>query len=54
MNSTQKAEMQVDELDDGGAAVLLPEGENNPQTVEDKTEEHSGNDAQNRDDDHDD
>jgi len=54
MNSTQKAEMQVDELDDGGAAVLLPEGENNPQAEEDKPEEPSGTDAQNRDEDHDD
>jgi hypothetical protein len=47
MNSTEKAEMQVDELDDGGAAVMLPEGEENPQ-------DRSAESAQDHDDDHDD
>jgi hypothetical protein len=47
MNPTEKAEMQVDELDDGGAAVMLPEGEENPQ-------DQSAESAQDRDDDHDD
>ena len=47
MNSTEKAEMQVDELDDGGAAVMLPEGEHNPQ-------DQSAESAQDHDDDHDD
>ena len=47
MNPTEKAEMQVDELDDGGAAVMLPEGEENPQ-------DQSADSAQDRDDDHDD
>ena len=31
MNPTDKMEMQVEELDDGGATVALPEGEDNPQ-----------------------
>jgi len=47
MNPTEKAEMQVDELDDGGAAVMLPEGEHNPQ-------DQSADSAQDHDDDHDD
>ena len=47
MNPTEKAEMQVDELSDGGAAVMLPEGEENPQ-------DQSADSAQDRDDDHDD
>lgn len=31
MNPTDKMEMQVEELEDGGATVALPEGEDNPQ-----------------------
>ena len=34
MNSTEKMEMQVEELQDGGAAVVLPDGEINPQTTD--------------------
>lgn len=34
MNPTQKAEMQVEELDDGGATIVLPEGEVSPQHEE--------------------
>jgi len=34
MNPTQKADMQVEELDDGGATVVLPEGEVSPQQEE--------------------
>jgi hypothetical protein len=54
MNSTEKAAMQVDELEDGGAAVLLPEGEENPQAAEQETEKPSTNSAQSRDEDDDD
>lgn len=35
MNSTEKMEMQVEELQDGGATVALPEGEDNPQHTDD-------------------
>ena len=31
MNQTDKMEMQVEESQDGGAIVALPEGEDNPQ-----------------------
>jgi hypothetical protein len=35
MNSTEKMEMQVEELQDGGASVELPEGVDNPQQLAD-------------------
>ena len=54
MNPTDKAAMQVDELDDGGAAVMLPEGEENPQAEEKQTQDASAESAQDHDDDHDD
>ena len=45
MNPTDKMEAQlaVEELQDGGAAVLLPEGEDNPQDV--KADDHQNDDA---------
>lgn len=50
MNPTDKAEMQVEESQDGGAVVALPEGEHNPQADNDQ----SAAGAQDHDDDHDD
>lgn len=42
MNSTEKAELQVEEVKDGSAIVALPEGEENPQAV--KAEENNDSD----------
>ena len=36
MNPTDKAEMQVEESQDGGAVVALPDGEHNPQAENDQ------------------
>ncbi len=49
MNSTDKMEMQVEELQDGGASVALPEGEDNPQ-VENETSNAGSNDNSSADD----
>ena len=43
MNSTEKMEMQVEELKDGGAVAELPEGDLNPQHAEDETKLSSKN-----------
>jgi hypothetical protein len=53
MNQTDKLEMQVEELQDGGASVALPEGEDNPQT-EDKELNADSNENSNDNDDSDD
>jgi hypothetical protein len=50
MNPTDKLEMQVEELQDGGASVALPEGEDNPQT-EEKELSADSNDSSNDNDD---
>jgi hypothetical protein len=50
MNSTDKADMQVEELDDGGATVILPEGEVSPQAEEPSQEPVPTNDADDGDD----
>jgi len=57
MNPTDKLEMQVEELQDGGASVALPEGEDNPQTEEqelsaDSNENSNDNDDSGDDEDH--
>ena len=39
MNPTDKAEMQVEELKEGGAIAILPEGEENPQLEDDENDE---------------
>jgi hypothetical protein len=39
MNSTEKMEMQVEELQDGGASVELPEGIDNPQQNNDREDD---------------
>jgi len=39
MNSTEKMEMQVEELQDGGASVELPEGTHNPQQNSDREDD---------------
>ena len=53
MNSTDKLEMQVEELQDGGASVALPEGEDNPQAEEQAlsadSDENSSNSSDNDD-----
>lgn len=50
MNPTDKLEMQVEELQDGGATVALPEGEENPQAQDassnDDFEDNSSNSRQ--------
>ena len=49
MNPTDKMETQlaVEELQDGGAAVLLPEGEDNPQNVkaDDNSDDNDGDNS---------
>jgi hypothetical protein len=46
MNSTEKMEMQVEELQDGGASVELPEGVDNPQQVaDDQDDDNNENDG---------
>lgn len=51
MNSTDKMEMQVEESQDGGAIVALPDGENNPQLDDVDTDAAAAAPADNQDDD---
>jgi hypothetical protein len=43
MNPTDKLEMQVEEMQDGGATVALPEGESNPQAENEELKADSNN-----------
>jgi hypothetical protein len=52
MNPTDKLEMQVEEMQDGGATVALPEGENNPQAEDETLNADSKDNSSDEDDDY--
>lgn len=51
MNPTDKMEMQVEELQDGGATVALPEGEDNPQAENEASNAESNDNSSKNDED---